>query len=128
MKRPPIRARDARFAVDGAASMTCASLEVADAGSLSVGVSSDGTVSSLAVSGAVEFGGAVTVSFALSDVRELQMGVYTLVSASTLGDVDFTGWTVGNDALLARRNVRFFRDGNSVKVEVSRKGFSVIIQ
>ena len=116
------------IAVDGAASLTCASLEVADAGSLAVGVSGDGAVSSLAVSGAADFGGAVTVSFALDDVRALRLGVYTLVSASTLGDVDFTDWTVGNEALLARRNVRFFRDGNSVKVEVSRKGLAIIVQ
>ncbi|MBR3223535.1 MAG: hypothetical protein IKF72_15045 [Kiritimatiellae bacterium] len=116
------------IAVDGAASLTCASLEVVDAGSLAVGVSEGGAVSSLAVSGAVDFGGAVTVSFALDDVRALQLGVYTLVSASTLGDVDFTGWTVGDGALLARRNVRFFRDGNNVKVEVSRKGLAIIVQ
>ena len=49
---------------------------------------------------------------------------YTIGSSSGSS----TARTVGNEALLARRNVRFFRDGNSVKVEVSRKGLAIIVQ
>ena len=115
-------------AVDGAGSIACAGLEIADAGSLSFAVSANGTVSALDVSGSMAFGGALNVSFVLDDFRALQPGVYTLLSASSLSDVDFSDWTIANESLLARRNIRFFQSGNDVKMEVSELGLRMIIR
>ena len=80
------------------------------------------------VSGSMAFGGALNVSFVLDDFRALQPGVYTLLSASSLSDVDFSDWTIANESFLARRNIRFFQSGNDVKMEVSELGLRMIIR
>ena len=96
-----------------------------DVAVVSVAQSPSGGWEKLTVCGDVSFANSVNVSFAVSDRKAIQPGVYTILSAENIW-ADGSVWTVSG--MPDRFICTVFQSGNDLMLKIERKGALLIVR